>query len=61
MKKIIILGGGTIQPIANHLSLAATAYGTIAKNLHVLLSDSELILTKMADPTSNIVTNKDPQ
>ena len=59
MKKIIILGGGTIQPIANHLSLAATAYGTIAKNLHVLLSDSELILTKMADPASNIVTNKD--
>jgi hypothetical protein len=60
MKKIIIIGGGTLQPISNHLSLAAPAYGTIAKNIHKLMFDeSELILTKMADSTSNIVTNKD--
>ncbi len=59
MRKTYILGGGTFQPIRNHLSLSAPAFGTTAKHLHVLITDSILVLTKMADSNSKLVTNED--
>lgn len=71
MKKIYILGGGTFNHVRNHLALAAPAFGETARQLKPLFEQEllekglekdyqvELILTKMADHTSNIVTNKD--
>jgi hypothetical protein len=91
MKKIVLIGGGTLSHVRNHLSLAAPAYGTTVKTLdHILyvwkynngIADYwdgkydgqatqidksyqhndftvEMILTKMANPTSKIVTNQD--
>lgn len=58
-RKTVILGGGTFQPIRNHLSLSAPAFGTTAKILKALLHDSELILTKMANPESKLLSNED--
>lgn len=58
-KRVIIIGGGTFQPIRNHLSLAAPAFGYTAKSIHKLIKGSELYLTKMADWTSKLVTNED--
>lgn len=64
-RKLIIVGGGTFNPIRNHLSLAAPAFGTTARKLFDIFSmfDSagvaSLHLTKMADHNSNIVTNDD--
>lgn len=58
-RRVIVLGGGTFQHIRNHLSLAAPAFGTTAKYLYSKLPNSELVLTKMADPTSKLVTNED--
>ena len=58
MSRIIIIGGGTFEPIRNHLSLSAPAFGTTAKQIHEILG-GELVLTKMADPTSKLKTNKD--
>jgi len=55
----IILGGGTFQPIANHLALSAPAFGTTAKQLASMIPNSELVLTKMADPASSLITNED--
>lgn len=52
-KKIIVLGGGTVMHIKNHLALCAPAYGTTAKQIAELCKefipkmDSELHLTKM--------------
>lgn len=59
MKRVVILGGGTFNPIRNHLSLAAPAFGTTARKIHKLIPNSELILTKMADHTSKYRSNKD--
>ena len=59
MRRTIILGGGTFQPIRNHLSLSAPAFGTTARILHVLIPNSELVLTKMADYTSTLMSNED--
>jgi len=59
MRKTIILGGGTFQPIRNHLSLSAPAFGTTAKQLHILLPESDLVLTKMADSNSKLISNED--
>jgi len=59
IRKTIILGGGTFEPVRNHLSLAAPAFGQTAKHLKVLLHDAELVLTKMADSNSKLITNKD--
>ena len=58
-RKTVIFGGGTFQPIRNHLALCAPAFGTTAKQLHELLPDSELRLTKMANPSSPLTTNED--
>lgn len=62
--KVIVLGGGTFNHISCHLSLAAPAFGATAKRLHQMFSDdgvldSQLVLTKMADPTSDLITNAD--
>lgn len=59
MKKVYILGGGTFSHVRNHLAIAAPAFGGTARYLHTLIPGSTLILTKMADPASNIVTNQD--
>lgn len=59
--KVVVIGGGTFNHISCHLSLAAPAFGTTARKLASLYQghgvDVELVLTKMADHTSNIVTN----
>lgn len=58
-KRSIILGGGTFNPIRNHLSLGAPAFGKTARELKKLMPESELVLTKMADYESKLITNKD--
>jgi len=55
---IYIFGGGTISFIRNHMALCAPAFGTTARVLSKLMT-SNLILTKMADYNSDIVTNLD--
>lgn len=64
-KKVVILGGGTFSHVRAHLSLAAPAFGETARKLYEKSKDVfknmdvELVLTKMADPTSKLVTNED--
>ena len=70
-KRIVILGGGTLNHVRNHLALCAPAYGTTAKQLEGHFNrelrmqlvdreyDVELVLTKMADPQSCLETNED--
>lgn len=70
-RRIVIFGGGTFQPIRNHLSLCAPAFGTTAKKLHQIFTftpyismpdgsaGSMLLLTKMANSNSKLVTNED--
>lgn len=63
--KVIIYGGGTFNHVSCHLALAAPAFGATARRLYEMLSthttgmEPELILTKMADHTSSIVTTDD--
>ena len=59
MKTTLVIGGGTFNHIRNHLSLAAPAFGSTAKFIHNQIEGSELVLTKMADSSSKLVTNKD--
>lgn len=53
-KKIVIIGGGTVMHVKNHLALCAPAYGTTAKQIAQLCRDfipkmdTQLHLTKMA-------------
>ena len=60
---IVVLGGGTFSDVAPHLSLCTRAFGTTAKQLYRMIDDyyhsTRLILTKMADGNSNLITNKD--
>lgn len=70
-RRIVIMGGGTINHVRNHLALCAPAYGSTARQLKAyfdaelrakLLDDqfeTELVLTKMADSTSHLETNSD--
>lgn len=58
-KRIVIIGGGTFQPIRNHLALAAPAFGRTAKIMHGMLPNSELHLTKMCGVDTVLVTNED--
>lgn len=61
-KRVVILGGGTFSYVRAHLALAAPAFGETARYLHGLCveqfqnMDVELVLTKMADPTSHLTT-----
>lgn len=56
MKKIAVIGGGTISHVRNHLALTAPAYGSTARKIYSLLMNStnkgdsfvKLFLTKMA-------------
>lgn len=63
-KQIHIIGGGTIEPVRNHLALAAPAYGTTARRLEELCRaemptmDTVLHLTRMAGG-SDIETSDD--
>jgi hypothetical protein len=64
-KRVVIIGGGTFSHIRTHLSLATPAFGKTAKSLYEKCKqkfthmDVDLILTKMADSNSKIVTNQD--
>lgn len=64
-KSVVILGGGTFSHILSHLALSAPAFGSTAKRLYSLCKekfttmDVNLVLTKMADSSSDLVTNKD--
>lgn len=64
-KKIIVIGGGTYNYVRAHLALAAPAFGESAKQIaeltkvHCPLLTTELVLTKMADSQSMIITNND--
>lgn len=62
--KVIVFGGGTFNHVSCHLALCAPAFGETAKRLHKLFQengtlDSHLVLTKMADSTSQLITNAD--
>lgn len=65
MKSVHIIGGGTFSYVRNHLSLAAPAFGNTARILRnyslerFKTMDVKMHLTKMADSTSNLVTNED--
>ena len=64
-KQIHIVGGGTIEPIREHLALSARAYGATAKRLGEICRelipqmDVNVHLTKMADATSSLETSDD--
>lgn len=61
--KVYIVGGGTFSHIRNHLALAAPAFGTTARQLFELAvtrsNTVNLVLTRMADPKSKLVTTDD--
>lgn len=62
-RRVVVLGGGTFNHVACHLALAVPAFGETAKRIHKMFEDngtleSELVLTKMADSTSDLVTNE---
>lgn len=64
MNKVVIIGGGTFNHVSCHLSLAAPAFGTTARKLNDLYSERcgitpVLVLTKMADYGSKLVTSED--
>lgn len=70
MKKIYVYGGGTFSHVRAHMSLAAPAFGETARQLAVMLTAElkrknledyqvELVMTKMADSNSKLVTNSD--
>lgn len=69
-QKIIVMGGGTVSHVRNHLALSAPAYGGTARKIAAELKarwwnaewfgySTELVLTKMADHKSKIETNDD--
>jgi phosphopantothenoylcysteine synthetase/decarboxylase len=62
--KVVVFGGGTFNHVACHLALAAPAFGQTARKLHAMYKDngsyeSHLVLTKMADFNSTLITNDD--
>lgn len=60
---IRIIGGGSSVDVRTHLALSCKVYGTTAKALARICAakghESELILTRMADPSSAYETNAD--
>src|SRR3990167_6602637 len=64
-KQIHIVGGGTIEPIREHLALSARAYGATAKRLCEICRevipqmDVNIHLTKMADSASDLESSDD--
>lgn len=71
MKHIYIFGGGTFNYVRNHLAIASPAFGSTARQLAPMFEaelkeknltneyDIKLVLTKMADHTSSLVSNDD--
>lgn len=62
--KVVVLGGGTFNHISCHLALAAPAFGETAKKLVAMFEENDalepqLVLTKMADSYSTLITNAD--
>lgn len=66
--KIAIIGGGTFNHIRNHLSLAAPAFGSVAKQINDIIQKNtfrklndpiDLYLTQMAGGDKSLSTNKD--
>lgn len=67
--KIYVIGGGTFSHVRNHLALGTPAFGTTAIIIDKALKEelrhkpldieSELILTKMANRESELITNED--
>lgn len=57
--KTIIYSGGTFSYVRNHMALSAPAFGGSGRLLKTIIPNSTLVLTKMADSTSNIITNED--
>lgn len=68
--KIIILGGGTFNPISNHFAVSAPAFGKTAKEIYLILHeileenkiskyDIELVRTAMASENSSLKSNED--
>lgn len=64
-KKVHIFGGGTFSYVRNHLALCAPAFGATARILkekcHARFDnmDVHMHLTKMANPSSSLITNED--
>jgi len=64
-KQIVIIGGGTISWVCNHLALSAPAYGSTARRLEKLCfdmaptMDTIVYLTKMAGGIEPLETNED--
>jgi hypothetical protein len=64
-KQIHIVGGGTIEPVHSHLAISAPAFGNTARQLGELCEviipemDTNVHLTKMADPNSILKTSRD--
>lgn len=64
-RQIHVVGGGTIEPVREHLALSARAYGNTAQRIGELCGtfwsgmDVNVHLTRMADPSSNIETSDD--
>jgi hypothetical protein len=71
IKKIVLLGGGTVNHVRNHLAVAAPAYGSTVRQLLPLFERElcksgldgqfgvEVCFTKMADHASPLETNVD--
>ncbi len=65
LQKIHVVGGGTIEPIREHLALSARAYGATARKIADMTTaeipsmETELHLTRMADASSSIETSDD--
>ena len=69
LKRIVIMGGGTVNHVRNHLAVCAPAYGGTARNLGRMFNNRlqadglasqyqvEVVLTKMADSNSKLETN----
>ncbi len=64
-KTVHVIGGGTVSHVRAHLALCVPAYGSTARRIAQLCHvhddkmDVVLHLTRMADPSSRLVTNED--
>lgn len=64
-KIVHVVGGGTMSHVRTHFSLCAPAFGETARRIaelcraHDRTMDVRLHLTRMADPASKLVTNRD--
>lgn len=65
VKQIHVVGGGTIEPVRNHLALTAPAYGATARRIaelsaeHMPHMDVNLHLTRLAGGSKELTTSED--